>query len=318
MHSAPRFAMPTGEEVISVEPSSPNPLGDHFAEVVLELAPEGIAVTDEFGRILHANGRFESLFGFSREQLVGHTVEMLLPERARAAHRGHRHDYEQTPTARPMGAGLDLWACHADGTEFPVEVALSPASTSNGMRTIMAVRQVSERRTSDHAALDRIVTGDHERIAIALNDRVIQPVFAATLGLNALLDSATEHQVERLGEVVAALDDAIREIRNVVFAWDRHSQEADIDPVDEAGTPTGALLDVPAHRDPAAAVLPDCSWCGRVHDGSRWLEVEDLGRDRRLLEEATPAITHGICPLCRDLMIAGGRTAGTSTNLQDN
>jgi PAS domain S-box-containing protein len=203
--------------VMSRGSSSVDPLGDHFAAVVLELAPDGIAVTDEFGRILHANGRFEHLFGFSRDELVGHTVEKLLPERVHVAHRNHRRAYEQNPAARAMGSGLDLRAQHANGTEFAVEVALSPVSTANGLRTIMAVRPVDERRAGDKAARDRAVFDDEERIAAGLNDGVIRPLFAASLELHGLRASANEDQAARLDTVITTLDDAIRAMRTIVF-----------------------------------------------------------------------------------------------------
>lgn len=199
---------------------SVDPMGDHFAMVVLELAPDGIAVTDELGRLVHANGRFEQLFGFRREQLVGHTVEMLLPERLQAVHRVHRHDYEQRPSPRPMGSGRQLWARRADGTEFPVEVALSPVTTGHGVRTIMTVREVSDRRATEDAARAEAVYADHQRIALALNDRVIQEIFSASFQLHGLLDAADGPQRAVLQAAIDELDTAIREIRSIVFHMD--------------------------------------------------------------------------------------------------
>ncbi len=84
------------------------PLGEHFAEIVLELAPDGIAVTDESGRILHANGRFEDLFGYTREQLVGHPVEMLLPSRVRGSTAITGPATSSTPPRGPWARG---WSC---------------------------------------------------------------------------------------------------------------------------------------------------------------------------------------------------------------
>ena len=194
-----------------------DPLGEHFAAIVLELAPDGIAVTDEAGRIMQANTHFEYLFGFTREQLIGRSVEMLLPERSQAAHRAHRAGYDQAPSARAMGTGLDLWARHADGTEFPVEVGLSPVSSANGMRTIMSVRQISDRRASQQVASDEAVHIDEDRIAVALNDQVIRPIFAAGLDLHGMLASATDSQAARLNAIITKLDDAIREIRTIVY-----------------------------------------------------------------------------------------------------
>ncbi len=191
-----------------------------FASVALELAPDGIAWTDEFGRILHANRRFEQLFGFTREQLAGHAVEMLLPERARAAHVVDRHHFEELPAARPMGNGGELWARHADGTEFPVEVALSPVTTGYGIRTIMTVREVSERRATEDAVRAQAVQADHERMADALNEGVIRPIFSASLRLHGILESSGEHQITALLAAISELDDAIHEVRQIVFLRD--------------------------------------------------------------------------------------------------
>ena len=194
------------------------PLSDSFVAVVLELAPDGIAVTDELGRMVEVNGCFETLFGYPREQLLGHAVEMLLPDAMRSAHREHRHDFDETPLARPMGTGLDLWGLHADGTTFPVEVGLSPVSTADGLRTIMAVRPHSARRASDdQAAGDRAVVAEHDRMAIAMNDTVIRLIFSATLRLQSLIESATIRELSLIHPAIEELDTAIREIRTVVF-----------------------------------------------------------------------------------------------------
>jgi len=228
-------------------PAGHDPLGEHFAAVVLELAPDGIAVIDEAGRILHANGRFEYLFDYTRDELLGHPVELLIPEPVRAAHRAHRADFGRAPATRPMGAGLDLWAQHADGTEFAVEVALSPVSTGNGLRTIMAVRPTT-RRADEQAASDRAVSADEDRIASQLNDRVIRPVFAASLGLHHVLASATDDQAAHLHAAIDELDEAIREIRAIVF--DRQVRPSVID----VRRPTaGPDLDRERHRSPHAS-----------------------------------------------------------------
>jgi len=210
-----------------MSPVHHDPLGEHFAEVVLDLAPDGIAVTDEAGRLLHANRRFEYLFGYSRDELLGHPVEMLLPEEGQARHRGHRADYGRAPTARPMGAGLDLWARHADGTEFLVEVALSPVSTGSGLRTIMAVRAARTAGASETATRDRALSADVDRLAGQLNEQVIRPIFAASLSLHHALASATDEQSVRIGRAIDELDEAIRAIRTVVF--DRHLPSPIID-----------------------------------------------------------------------------------------
>src|SRR5581483_5841501 len=94
---------------------------------LLESAPDAVLITDSRGRILLANAQSEAMFGYPRAELVGRGIEMLIPERYRERHVNHRERYVAAPRARPMGAGLELYARRADGTEFPVAVALSPA-----------------------------------------------------------------------------------------------------------------------------------------------------------------------------------------------
>lgn len=205
------------------------PLGEHFAEIVLELAPDGIAVTDESGRILHANGRFEDLFGYTREQLVGHPVEMLLPPRVRGVHRDHRARYERHPATRPMGSGLELWARHADGSELRVEVALSPVSTETGVRTIMAVREARQPPPRDVGRPTLPERVDEDRpgdVLVALGDRVVQPLFGVGLQLHLLLDALPSAQADCLDQVITELDEALHALQTLAFQWDEHLDRA--------------------------------------------------------------------------------------------
>jgi len=86
---------------------------------------QGIAIVDQGGRIVRANPRLARLFGYDDGELVGQSVEMLIPERLRTAHTSHRDDYFKSPRTRPMGIGLDLVGRRKDGKEFPVDVSLS-------------------------------------------------------------------------------------------------------------------------------------------------------------------------------------------------
>ena len=113
---------------------------------LLEAAPDAIVITDAKGRIVLANSQTDALFGYSREELVGQRVEILLPERLRGSHVAHREGYAAHPKFRDMGAGLELFARHKDGREFPVEVSLSPISTEEGMLTSAAIRDITERK----------------------------------------------------------------------------------------------------------------------------------------------------------------------------
>lgn len=112
---------------------------------LLESMPDGIVMAGPTGRILVANSQAERLFGFERGELRGKLIEVLLPERYHAGHVGHRSGYFDKPRTRSMGAGLELFGRRKDGTEFPVEISLSPLQTEEGTLVMSAIRDISER-----------------------------------------------------------------------------------------------------------------------------------------------------------------------------
>src|SRR4029453_9551309 len=116
------------------------------AQALLESASEGILLIDASGRITLVNAAAERMFGYDHNELVGQTLEILLPDRIRATHCEHRARYFAGPRVRPMGTGLDLAGRRKDGTEFPVEISLSYVHATEGMSAMAHVTDITERK----------------------------------------------------------------------------------------------------------------------------------------------------------------------------
>jgi protein-histidine pros-kinase len=124
---------------------------------LLESVPDSIVVVSREGRIVQVNSQTERLFGYSGEELKGQAIETLLPEWIRDVRVAHRSGYFEDPKARPMGQGLDWNGRRRDGSEFPVEIRLSPLETEEGMQVIGSVRDVSDRRRFERALQEKNV-----------------------------------------------------------------------------------------------------------------------------------------------------------------
>lgn len=125
-----------------------------LAEKLFEFAPDGIVVADGDGRIIELNSQAERMFGYTRAEVLGLPVEALIPERFRAPHPAHRQNFGVRPSVRPMGMGLELHGRRKDGTEFPVDIMLSPLQVDGVPVSLAVVRDVTERERIE-AALHR-------------------------------------------------------------------------------------------------------------------------------------------------------------------
>src|ERR1041385_8772221 len=117
--------------------------------LVIESAPSGTILVDPNGKIILVNSKIENLFGYERMELIGETVEKLVPVRLREKHPKHRADFRKHPSAREMGGGRDLFGCRKNGTEFPVEVGLAPIERPDGLYILAVVVDISERKRQD-------------------------------------------------------------------------------------------------------------------------------------------------------------------------
>jgi PAS domain S-box-containing protein len=185
---------------------------EQFFRSVLELAPDGLMVVDERGAIQLANAQCEELFGYTREELVGELVDMLVPDEVRPAHPSLREGYYRSPGARRMGSGRKLSARRRDGSLFPVEIGLSPlpARGDEGLRVAVSIRDITLQRKQEA----EILAAKHQAeeatelksMFLANMSHEIRTPMNAIIGLShlALKTDLTPKQRDYVGKVHAA------------------------------------------------------------------------------------------------------------------
>ena len=186
---------------------------------LLDAAPDALLIVDDAGIVVYANAQVEALFGYERSELLGQSIDFLVPARHRTQHAAHRAGFSQAPRKRPMGSGLDLSAVRKDGSEFPVEISLSPHRASTGILYSAAIRDVTERVRVERelrqarAEAEQASAAKSRFLAAASHD-LRQPLQAAILYGNVLkrqLQSTTN------GETASKLQsslDALRDLLN--------------------------------------------------------------------------------------------------------
>jgi len=186
---------------------------------VWEKSPDGLLIADSNGVIVEANRLIHQMFDYPHGQLIGQSIEVLVPESLRGVHRGLRHGYHQKPVTRQLGSGMHLLACKYDGTVVPVEISLAPFD--GGDYVLSAVRDVSDRMAVEaHLAelnLKRLIAEDRERIARELHDTVIQELFVLGMQLQTAIGIEDGDIDDRLSNAVDSLDNTVNEIRRVIF-----------------------------------------------------------------------------------------------------
>lgn len=198
--------------------------GEQVFRELLEAAPYALVLVDEEGRIVLINVQTERLFGYARDELIGRTLESLLPEPFRDQHRQHRARYTADPYLRPMGEQLELYGLRRDGSQFPAEVSLSPLVCQDRLYISAALRDISQRkrREDELRQLSQALLSTREeeraRISHAIHDELGQALTGLKMDVawlgrrlgpdqRALLD-----KTQAMSELIDATIEAVRQI----------------------------------------------------------------------------------------------------------
>lgn len=227
----------------SVRQALPDSRGETDFRTLLDSAPDAMIIVDKNGKIAVVNAQVASMFGYSRDELLGRKIEMLLPKSVRGAHKKHRRSYVADPEPRPMGLGRKLVALRKDGSEFPVEISLSPTQTARGSFVWSVIRDVTERKRMEEEIItarqeaERANKANSAFLAAASHD-LRQPVQALSLLNGALRRTVTD---KRALEMIQSQELSLTAMTNLLNSL------LDISRLD-AGAVTPELEDFPMQR----------------------------------------------------------------------
>ncbi len=196
-----------------------------FQQLVLA-APDAMLIVDEHGTIALVNEQTERLFGYRREDLVGQSIELLIPARLRETHVGHRQRYLKDPRHRRMGTGMELAGLRQDGSQIPVEISLAPLDTEQGTMVSAAIRDISERREAEQKLADArdkaVAAAELKSQFVAMVSHEIRTPMNGVIGLaDLLLDTPLESAQRRYVEAIQTSGRALLSIINDILDFSK-------------------------------------------------------------------------------------------------
>ena len=249
---------------------------------LLESAPDAIVIADSEGKIVLTNAQTEKLFGYERGEIVGEKVELLLPAAVRDKHVAERRKYHSAPKVRPMGNGSDLAGRRKDGSEFPVDVSLSPIDTENGTLVAASVRDVTERHRAaeEKRRLEARLFQAQKMQAVGVLAGGIAHDFNNILGSIVLFVELAKSQLQEPPEAEKSLNQVLRASARAkdlvlqILAFGR-GEEPELKPVSAEKVVKEALnllrSSVPAGIEVRQNISPDCG--GILADATQMHQV---------------------------------------------
>lgn len=264
----------------------------------LEAAPDAMAVVSPEGKIVLANAKVETMFGYSKNELLGQEIEILVPERLRTSHLASRQRFSAAPRVRPMGMNLDLRALRKDGTEFPVEISLSPLETETGIYVTASIRDASERKRRD----EEINAANEAALQLSRQDLAREHSRGQMLlEINNALITKRETR-DLFAAVSATLRQITRHIYSQICLYDAGTQRLVVRAVDFPSGGKGWVHE-------GLIVAPEAA-AGAVYASGQPLLISRLDRSRFPADITDRMLNEGVKSVCLSPLRGRDRTLG--------